>query len=221
MTQRPVGLFDSSGVGVKICGITRPEDARMCISVGADALGFNFYSASKRYVDPRASLDWINALDGKIERVAVVVNGGAELLRILTDSGCFEAIQFHGDESPEDCAASGAVRWIKALRMKAGDSLETPGLYATRDLLIDAWSPTEYGGTGLESDRALARKVVNKFPDKRFALAGGLTPSNVAEAVRFVRPAAVDVAGGVESSPGIKCPRLVGEFIQAVRSAQG
>lgn len=218
---RPVGLFDSGGVGVKICGITRPDDALMCVRAGADALGFNFFPGSKRHVNPAEALEWIRGLEGQVERVAVVVNASPELLQLLIGSGCFEAIQFHGDESPADCEASGAIRWIKALRMKAGDSAGTPGLYSSRDLLIDAWSPTEYGGTGLETDRGLARAVVEKFPDKRFALAGGLTPSNVAEAVRVVRPAAVDVAGGVESSPGIKDQRMVEAFVAAVRGAQG
>jgi phosphoribosylanthranilate isomerase len=170
---------------------------------------------------PEAAFEWIRGFEGEVERVAVVVNASPELLRLLIGSGCFEAIQFHGDESSGDCAAAGAIRWIKALRIKAGDSLETPGLYDTAHLLIDAWSPVEYGGTGLEADRGVARAVVERFPEKRFALAGGLTPENVAEAVRVVRPAAVDVAGGVESAPGIKDARLVSAFVEAVRGAQG
>lgn len=216
-----MGLFDTSGVGVKVCGITRPGDAEACVRAGVDALGFNFFPGSKRFVPPETAFEWIRGFEGVVERVAVVVNATPELLWMLIGAGCFEAIQFHGDESPGECAASGAVRWIKALRIKAGDSLEEPGLFGTPHVLIDAWSPVEYGGTGMEADRGLARALVEKFPEKRFAFAGGLTPENVAEAVRAVRPAAVDVAGGVESAPGIKDARLVAAFVEAVRGAQG
>jgi phosphoribosylanthranilate isomerase len=216
-----VGLFETSGIGVKICGITRPVDADACVRAGADALGFNFFSESKRYVDPATALEWIRALEGVVERVAVVVNPSSELLQKLKESGCFEMIQFHGDESPEVCAASGVGSWIKALRVKRGDSLAMPGLYSTTNLLIDAWSPREYGGTGVQTDHGMARELVEAFPTKRFALAGGLMPDNVAKAILEVHPAAVDVAGGVESSPGVKDAGKVEAFLQAVRNAQG
>lgn len=214
-------MFNTNGVGVKICGITRPKDAEMCVRAGADALGFNFFSGSKRYVNPEATLGWIRGLEGVVDRVAVVVNASPELLRMLTESGCFEMIQFHGDESPEVCAGVGVAHWMKALRVRPGDSLETPGHFPTPHLLVDAWSPSEYGGTGLQTDRGIVREMIAKYPEKRFVLAGGLTPENVAEAVREVRPAAVDVAGGVEASPGIKDVRLVEAIVSAVRSAQG
>ena len=216
-----MGLFKTSGRGVKICGITRVDDALMCVQAGADALGFNFFSKSKRYTDPESSLGWIARLEGMVERVAVVVNPSPALLELLMESGCFEVIQFHGDESPGECAGSGAVRWIKALRVGAGDSLETPGKFATSQLLIDAWSPGDYGGTGLLADWGIAREMIAKFPSKQFALAGGLTPTNVGAAIEAVRPAAVDVAGGVERAPGVKDRVLVEAFVEAVRGAQG
>lgn len=214
-------MFSSRGVGVKICGITRPQDAELCVRAGADALGFNFFSGSKRYVNPEDALGWIRGFEGVVDRVAVVVNASAELLRLLNESGCFEMIQFHGDESPEACAGGGAAHWMKALRVRPGDSLETPGFFSTPHLLVDAWSPSEYGGTGLQTDRGIVRAMIAKYPEKRIALAGGLTPENVAVAVREVHPAAVDVAGGVEASPGIKDAKLVEAFVSAVRSAQG
>lgn len=214
-------LFDSVGVGVKVCGITRAGDAASCIAAGVDALGFNFFSGSKRYVNPATALDWIRDLAGTVTRVAVVVNASEELLALLRESGCFEYIQFHGDETPDECARSGGGQWIKALRVRPGDSVEAPGLYGTPHLLLDAWSPTDYGGTGLLTDRAVVSEIIHNFPQKRFALAGGLTPQNVGEAISAVRPAAVDVAGGVESAPGVKDLSLVNAFVDAVRSSQG
>ena len=214
-------LFDSVGVGVKVCGITRAADAESCIDAGVDALGFNFFSGSKRYVDPKTAIEWIRDLEGAVTRVAVLVNASEELLGSVRESGCFEFIQFHGDETPDECARSGGRQWIKALRVRPGDSLDAPGLYGTPHLLLDAWSPTEYGGTGLLTDRAVVSEIIHKFPQKRFALAGGLTPRNVAEAISAVHPAVVDVAGGVESAPGIKDVSLVRAFIDAVRGAQG
>ena len=214
-------LFDSVGVGVKVCGITRAADAESCIDAGVDALGFNFFSGSKRYVDPKSAIKWIRDLAGAVTRVAVLVNASEELLGSVRESGCFEFIQFHGDETPDECARSGGKQWIKALRVRPGDSLDAPGLYGTPYLLLDAWSPTEYGGTGLLTDRAVVSEIIHKFPQKRFALAGGLTPRNVAEAISAVHPAVVDVAGGVESAPGIKDVSLVRAFIDAVRGAQG
>jgi phosphoribosylanthranilate isomerase len=216
-----VRLFDSVGVGVKVCGITRAADAESCIDAGVDALGFNFFSGSKRYVDPKTAIEWIRDLEGAVTRVAVLVNASEELLGSVRESGCFEFIQFHGDETPDECARSGGRQWIKALRVRPGDSLDAPGLYGTPHLLLDAWSPTEYGGTGLLTDRAVVSEIIHKFPQKRFALAGGLTPRNVAEAISAVHPAVVDVAGGVESAPGIKDVSLVRAFIDAVRGAQG
>ena len=168
------------GVGVKVCGITRAGDAASCIAAGVDALGFNFFSGSKRYVNPATALDWIRDLAGTVTRVAVVVNASEELLGALRESGCFEFIQFHGDETPDECARSGGRQWIKALRVRPGDSVVAPGLYCTPHLLLDAWSPTDYGGTGLLTDRAVVGEIIHKFPQKRFALAGGLTPRNVA-----------------------------------------
>ena len=213
-------LFDSVGVGVKVCGITCADDAENCITAGVDALGFNFFSGSKRYVNPEIALDWIRDLAGAVTRVAVVVNASEELLGALCESGCFEFIQFHGDETPDECARSGGRQWIKALRVRPGDSLDTPGSYGTPNFLLDAWSPTDYGGTGLLTDRAVVGEIIHKFPQKRFALAGGLTPRNVAEAISAVHPAAVDVAGGVECAPGVKDVGLVKAFVDAVRGAQ-
>lgn len=208
-------LFDSGRVGVKICGITNAADAAMCIDAGAGALGFNFYIGSKRFIDPAKSFEWIRSLERSVDRVAVVVNADADLLSRLRDSGCFEFIQFHGDESPAECMACGAQDWIRAVRVKDTSSLDAVLDFSTPHLLLDAWSPAAYGGTGHVADWKMIRDFVSRNSARKFVLAGGLAPGNVSEAIRIVRPAAVDVAGGVESEPRRKDALLVKAFIKA------
>jgi len=211
-------LFGPEPGRVKICGITNEADARFCIEAGASALGFNFYPGSSRHITT-GSLSWIRGLEGLVDRVAVVVNAPADLLQTLTRSGCFEMIQFHGDETPEWCAASGAPVWMKAIRAKDRTSLEGSSLFDTRRILLDAWSPSAYGGTGRTADWKMLADFVAGNPSRQFVLAGGLNPGNIAEAIRSVRPAAADVAGGVESAPGRKDPAKVRDFLQAAREA--
>jgi len=214
-----VRFFESRRIGVKICGITNEADAHLCIEAGVDALGFNFYSGSKRFIDLEESLDWIRSLEGKVDRVAVVVNADPHLLERLRDSGCFEFIQFHGDETPEHCLASGVKDWIRAVRVKDAAALNAALGYSTPHLLLDAWSPLAYGGTGGVADWRMLKDFVATNPTRNCVLAGGLTPDNVAEAIRIVEPAAVDVAGGVESSPRKKDPYLVRAFMDAATGA--
>ena len=208
-------LFESGRIGVKICGITNEADAHLCIDAGVGALGFNFYSGSKRFIDAEESLDWIRSLEGMADRVAVVVNADPELITRLRDSGCFEFIQFHGDEKPDHCLASGAKDWIRAVRVKDVAALDAALGYSSPHLLLDAWSPLAYGGTGGVADWQMLKNFVADNSTRNFVLAGGLTPENVAEAIRTVRPAAVDVAGGVESSARKKDPHLVRAFMDA------
>lgn len=212
-------FFESGRIGVKICGITSEADAHLCIDSGATALGFNFYPGSKRFIDPDDSLDWIRRLEGKTARVAVVVNADPHLLLRIRNSGCFEFIQFHGDETPEHCLASGFKDWIRAVRVKDAATLNAALAYSTPHLLLDAWSPLAYGGTGGVADWRMLEGFVANNSARKFILAGGLTPENVAEAIRLVRPAAVDVAGGVEASPRKKDPRLVKAFLDAAACA--
>ena len=212
-------FFESRRIGVKICGITNEADALLCIEAGVDALGFNFYSGSKRFIDLEESLDWIRSLEGKVDRVAVVVNADPHLLERLRDSGCFEFIQFHGDETPEHCLASCVKDWIRAVRVKDASALNAALGYSTPHLLLDAWSPLAYGGTGGVADWRMLKDFVAANPTRNFVLAGGLTPDNVAEAIRTVEPAVVDVAGGVESSARKKDPYLVKAFMDAATGA--
>lgn len=213
-----MSFFTPGPLRVKICGITNPADAEMAVAAGADALGFNFYPGSKRYIPFAENRDWIGALAGKADRVAVVVNAMPAELAALRDSGCFEAVQFHGDETPEDCSALAFPRWMRAVRVKDAGSLAGVESYHTPFLLIDSWSAVSYGGTGQRLNWDVAREIVLGQPDRHVVLAGGLTPDNVREAVRIARPFGVDVAGGVESDSRHKDEYLVREFI---RSAKG
>ena len=204
-------FFEPGEVRVKICGLTREADARLAIEAGADALGFNFWPQSKRYLAPAGALPWIRALPGEVTRVAVVVNPDTELLAFLRAAECFDAIQFHGDETPDFCERQGGERWIKAVAVRPENGERFRG-YATADFLLDA-PVAGYGGSGEAADWTLAAEWVGAHPDKRWVLAGGLTPANVFEAAAAVRPHGVDVASGVEVSPGVKDREKVREFI--------
>jgi phosphoribosylanthranilate isomerase len=211
-------FFDHTPAAPKICGITTPEDALVCIEAGAAALGFNFYPPSPRSIAEGADLSWIAKLKKDypdIALVAVVVNSDENLLARLSKAGCFDAIQFHGDESPEFCAIEGArfPYWIKALRIRSQADLEVATDFQTPWLLLDAAVPGTYGGSGHAIDWGLAGRFVADHPEKRVILAGGLTPQNVNGATIQVQPHAVDVASGVESAPGTKDPVKVREFI--------
>jgi phosphoribosylanthranilate isomerase len=214
-----MSFFTPGPLRVKICGLTNAADAEMAINAGADALGFNFFPGSKRFIPFAENRGWIADLAGHVDRVAVVVNATPDELAELRDSGCFEAVQFHGDETPEACAAAGFPRWIRAVRVKDADSAAEIDAHATPDILLDAWSPTAYGGTGSRLSWDLARQIIAARPERRIVLAGGLAHTNVREAVRLVRPHGVDVAGGVELEPGRKDEYLTREFIQAAKSA--
>jgi len=218
-------FFDHTPAAPKICGVTVPDDALGIIEAGAGALGFNFYPPSPRSIPEDSDLGWIRDLGESfpdIARVAVVVNPDEVLLERLRDADCFDAIQFHGDESPEFCstAARGFARWIKALRVRTEEDLSGVRAYETPWLLLDAAVPGSYGGSGQTIDWGLAARFVAAHPERRVILAGGLAPGNVAAAVREVHPHAVDVASGVETAPGVKDPMLVRDFIQASMSEE-
>lgn len=215
-----MSVFESGPpLRTKICGITNPADAEVAVAAGADAIGFNFFQGSKRYLPIKDSLDWISSFQGKIQRIAVVVNPTVEEVAELLASKCFEAIQFHGDESPEFCAQAGFPRWIRAVRIKDNTAFEESLAYDTPFLLLDAFRPDAYGGTGHRLNWDIARDFVIANPDRKIILAGGLTPHNVRDAVRIVRPHAVDVASGVEMEDRHKDEYLVREFIKVARTA--
>jgi phosphoribosylanthranilate isomerase len=213
-----IPFFDHTPAAPKICGITTPDDALGCIEAGAGALGFNFYPLSPRSIPVNGDLSWIAKLKADypdIALIAVVVNPEEALLHRLEGARCFDAIQFHGDETPEVCATEGRrfPRWIKALRVRSQADLDTALAFKTPFLLLDAAVPGTYGGSGHVIDWNLASGFVTSHPKKHVILAGGLNPGNVAEAVQAVGPHAVDVASGVESAPGVKDPAKVAPFI--------
>ena len=196
-------------IRIKICGITNREDAIDAIDAGADALGFNLFPGSKRHLPIDDLIPWLPSLPPGPLRVAVMVNPSLdEILRIRN---LFDVIQLHGQETPAFCAAVPRPLW-KAIPLTAGPVPPPPPADA---LLIDS-SPV--GGTGIliDLDRAAAFVRASPLP---VWLAGGLTPSNVAEAIRRVRPYGIDVATGVESHPRRKDPARLRAFIAAARSA--
>lgn len=206
---------------VKVCGITNPEDARIAAEAGADAIGINFFPGSKRFVTLDAVAPWLR--DVAVARVAVVVNATADEVLRLAESGVIDALQFHGDESAEFCADLGrrtGLPWLRAARVRGQDDLVSALDYDTPWLLLDGFSPTEYGGTGHAVDRALAVDFVAGHPERSVVLAGGLRAENVREAVAAVRPAGVDVASGVErpGDPRRKDADSVGQFIAEARA---
>ena len=201
-------------VRVKICGITSTADAQAAIEAGADALGFMFYAPSPRNLSPAQAAAIIRDLPPFVAKVGVFVNPSEEDVRVaLTEAGV-DTLQFHGDESPDFCRRFG-VKVIKAFRMQDEASLQPLTNYRGETWLLDAFVAGKLGGTGARFNWALAKQAVAK--GGRVILAGGLTPDNVADAVRQVRPFGVDVSSGVESGPGKKDAEKVRRFIAAAK----
>jgi phosphoribosylanthranilate isomerase len=212
---------------IKICGMTNVEDALTAAQAGADAVGLNFYPPSPRYISPEVARAIAQALPKGIARVGVFVNSGAEEACRLFDDTPLDTIQLHGDEPPEFILQLGNRPVIKTFHLKAG-SINHVVAYLERCknssispfmVMIDSQTVGLHGGTGKACDWSAARQYVDEIQSPPLILAGGLTPENVAEAIRTVRPAAVDVASGVESSPGRKDPAAVVAFVQNARGA--
>jgi len=203
-----------TAVRVKICGITRVEDALAAAAAGADAIGLVFYAKSPRAVDIEQAREILAALPPFVTTVGLFVDAErSELERILA-SVPLDLLQFHGDESVQQCEAFGRP-YIKALRVKAGDDIaaQVARYPSAQGILLDAYVEGVPGGTGEAFDWSLIPQTLSK----PLILAGGLRPDNVAEAVSRVRPYAVDVSGGVEASKGVKDVEKVGAFIRAAR----
>jgi phosphoribosylanthranilate isomerase len=201
---------------VKVCGITNLEDALAALEAGADMLGFNFYARSPRYVAPADARRVVERMPEGVTCVGVFVNEPSpeDVLGIARESGV-SAAQLHGDETPEFCRALAGLKTIKALRVGEAYGVESATVFETHAVLLDAFSPDAFGGTGHTFDWALARATREAVP--RLFLAGGLKAENVAEAIESVAPFAVDVCSGVETSPGRKSFRLMRDFVAAVR----
>lgn len=210
---------------VKICGLTKVEDALAAIEAGADFLGFNFYPKSPRYLTPEKCADLQSAIknrQSKIKTVGIFVNESVETVaRILEQCG-LDLAQLHGEETPEMVAALRG-RAFKAFRgtgqrhaeyaVARNPSSLTPKAPA---FLVDAYSATLYGGTGHTADWRAAQPLAAQYS---LFLAGGLTPENVADAIQQVQPWGVDVASGVESAPGVKDKAKVKLFVEKAKEA--
>lgn len=201
---------------VKICGITRLEDARAAIKHGADAIGLVFYAASPRHVSIAQAKAIAEDLPPFITTVGLFVNVTPKNIVKTIESVGLNLLQFHGDETPEECSQYG-VPYIKAIRVKSDTNLVQceVDFKDAKALLLDTYSEGVMGGTGQVFDWALIPKTLQK----PIILAGGLNPENVRQAIEQVHPYAVDVSGGVEASKGIKDAAKIAAFIRGVNDA--
>lgn len=201
---------------VKFCGLTRAEDARVAIDLGVDALGLVFVPQSKRFLDPDRANALLAGVAPLVQVIGLFMDASAADVAAVLDAVPLDVLQFHGRESPEYCRQFRRP-YIKALAMGDGvDVVRTASGYAAaRGVLLDAHRSGEQGGTGQRFDWSLIPAALAD----RIILAGGLTPENVAEAITDVRPYAVDVSSGIESAPGIKCPRRMQQFMNEVERA--
>ncbi len=202
---------------IKICGITNPIDALQAVDAGADALGFVFYKKSPRHVTLNVVKSIVVNLPPFVLPIGIFVNESPEKVRKTMDECGLALAQIHGDESAEYCESLGRPV-IRGIRLRDHNTLfamaEYKGRSRVRGFVLDAFSPTAYGGTGQTADWNLATEAAQSFS---FLLAGGLTADNVQEAIRNVRPYGVDVSSGVEASPGKKDPAKVTAFIRSVK----
>lgn len=200
-------------IKVKICGITNQDDALWAVEYGADALGFNFYKKSPRAIDPDQVFRILEEIPDSIWRVGVFVNDSYERVRDLSVDLGLTTLQFHGEETPYYCEQFARPYW-KVFRPVDARGIELMKKYHCDYYLIDTFIEGQFGGTGQKADWELAREAKKVGP---LFLAGGLTPENVAEAIRQVQPEGVDVASGVEQSPGKKDRKKLEEFINRAK----
>lgn len=199
---------------VKICGVTTVADARLAAEAGAAAVGLNFYERSPRCVSPETAAEIAAALPAGVWRVGVFVDAPRKTVESLAARVGLDTLQFHGEESAEYCRGW-APRVIKAVRVRDRACVERALLLPVDFILADAYVEGLVGGTG----QRVPLEWLEGIERGRLILAGGLTPENVAEAVRRVRPAFVDVASGVEQAPGVKDPDKVRRFVANAENA--
>ena len=204
-------------VKVKICGITNIDDAVAAMDMGADLLGFNFYPCSPRYVTPEESEGIINKLPGFIDTAGVFVNASVEQIH-ETNAVCHLGwIQLHGDEDPQFCRSllSHSVKTMKAIRVKDQTDIEKADSFFTDAVLLDAFDPDKYGGTGLTFDWNVIGHI-----GKRVFLAGGINPDNAATAVKL-GVYGIDVCSGIEAEPGRKDHSKMKQLFDNIRHLRG
>jgi phosphoribosylanthranilate isomerase len=201
---------------VKICGITNKEDALCTAGCGAAALGFIFYPASPRYIKPEDARKIVSVLPDDLVKVGVFVNEKTNEIKRMMEYCELDMIQLHGDESPEYCREFSEYRIIKAVELKNDDDLNHALNYDVAALLVDSRQAGLYGGTGRKANWKLACRTKNKKP---LILSGGLNEKNVAEALKVVAPAALDINSGVESEPGKKDHAKLARIFDIIRHA--
>ncbi|MEW6129722.1 MAG: phosphoribosylanthranilate isomerase [Acidobacteriota bacterium] len=203
-----------SKVRVKICGIRTFVEASAAVEQGADALGFNFWTKSPRYLAPDEARKIIHRLPPFVSCVGVFVNESAVRINQIVEQTGINAVQLHGDETPEFIGDLLPVKIIKAFRVGEDFDINVLTRFSASAFLLDAKVKGEYGGTGMRFDWRIAIEAQKIAP---IILAGGLTSANVSEAIQFVRPFAVDVCSGVEAEPGRKDLQKLREFLNKVR----
>jgi phosphoribosylanthranilate isomerase len=204
---------------VKFCGITNLEDARQAERLGAWAIGLNHHPESPRYCQPDAAVEIAGELRRRLEVVGVFVDPSLDDVVATAENEALTMIQLHGGEGPAFCREAGrrtGCKVIKALRVRSAADIQAAEAYRTDLHLLDAYRPGQPGGTGESFDWELLADRTSSVP---LILAGGLTPANVGEAIAASRPYAVDVASGVETSPGIKDHGLMADFAERAHAA--
>jgi phosphoribosylanthranilate isomerase len=205
-------------VQIKICGVTNSKDAKACVELGANMIGFNFYPQSPRYIEPKVARRIIETIPPGVCAVGVLVDASAEEIRNIAEIASVRSVQLHGRTSPDTCRElAREFRVIRAVSTDLQFRPEEVSLFADCDVLVDAHHPNLRGGTGLTCDW-LAARTTRSFA-RFLILSGGLTEKNVGEAIAIVAPHAVDVCSGVESAPGIKDQQALEDFVNAVRAA--
>ncbi|HEY0369663.1 MAG TPA: phosphoribosylanthranilate isomerase [Chthoniobacterales bacterium] len=220
-------MFDAAAhspgyIRVKICGICNAADANAAVEAGADAIGLNTFRGSKRYLDVATATDWLTDLPDSLRKIAIMVDPSFDEALRVAAMPFITGLQLHGNESPDFCRrlAEREIRFAKALPVRHQNSLARLTSYHTPWLVLDS-APAEgaFGGSGEIFPWEIARDFIQSNPDLRVVLAGGLTPDNVADAIRTVRPFGVDVTTGVEAAPGRKDHAQLRAFIDAARAA--
>jgi phosphoribosylanthranilate isomerase len=203
---------------VKICGITNRSDAESAIAAGADALGFNFWSGSKRYIDPARAAEWICDLPGMVERVGVLVN--PSMAQACAIARTVNVLQLHGSETTNFCRQLSAisVRFWKAI--PAAKSAFGVGNFRAERIILDTATKGAFGGTGATFPWGWAREFIALNRVEKVIIAGGLTPDNVAQAIEQTEPYGVDVSSGVEAAVGRKDVHKIRDFIAAARAVE-
>ncbi|TFG48926.1 MAG: phosphoribosylanthranilate isomerase [Candidatus Brocadiia bacterium] len=204
-------------VKVKICGVTNYEDAKAAVEMGADILGFNFYPQRPRYITPEKAQEIISKLPGFVDIAGVFVSAGQEEVRLVKQQCQLGWIQFHGDETPEFCHVFSTfnVKTMKAIRVRDQRDIDRADDYTTDAILLDAFDPNKYGGTGLTFDWNVVGHI-----KKRVFLAGGINPDNAAAAVEL-GVYGIDVCSGIESEPGIKEHEKMKKLFDNIRHLRG